>query len=300
MWMDLIIQGYLEYICGKDNVLCDYPLSRATSFRIGGNAKFFVRATSKDVFIKAISALSFSEIPYFILGGGSNILARDEGFDGVVIKPCFTEIVQNDGFLYVDAGCLLPAVCKFAQENGLSGMDFAIGIPGTIGGAIYMNAGAYGGEMKDICAIVDIWNGEEIISLNSIELEFGYRKSIFQEKKNWSILGAYLHLTKAEPAEIKQKQLEFLKRRISSQPKEPSAGSIFRKPSDNFYVGKAVEELGLKGKSIGGAQISDIHAGFIVNKGGATCSDVLALVELIKKAVYDKHGIMLEEEITLL
>lgn len=294
--MEQILNSYLEYLCGKDNISRSEPLFRHTTFKIGGKAKFFVRVDSKPIMLKLLSALDYIEEPYFIIGNGSNILAPDRGFDGVVIKPTFNQILENGNFIYADAGASLSAVLAFAKKRGLGGLEWAAGIPATVGGAVYMNAGAYGCQMSDVTMSVDILYKGQVINMESSKLKFDYRTSIFHSKRDWAILGAYFYLTPRPEAEIERLMRENIKKRRTKQPIEPSAGSSFKRPRPDFYVGAAIEEIGLKGKQIGGARISEKHAGFIVNMGGAKCADVLKLSRLIQKEVYTRYGEKLELE----
>ena len=298
--MDKVIKSYIKHICGEDSLEENVPMSTRTTFKIGGPAKFFVTVKSKEQLIKLISSLSFASVPYCVVGGGSNLLVSDEGYDGVIIKPAFNEVIQNDNFIYADAGATLAKVVNFATSCGLSGLEFACGIPGTIGGAVYMNAGAYGSEISDIVTMVDVWDGNKIKSINNKELDFGYRNSIFKKEKDLVILGVYLYLRKSDKQQISTYVRELLLKRINTQPKEPSAGSIFKKPSPDFYVGKAIEELDLKGSVIGGAQISNKHAGFIINVNNASSADVLNLINLVKEKVLHSYGVELELEVILI
>jgi len=295
--MRQVLKSYIEYICGCESVEENVMLSTRTTFRIGGPAKFFVTVDSKEQLVRLVSALKFIEEPFFIIGLGANILASDKGFDGVVIKLCFDEIVDNENFVYVDAGASLGKVVNFAKERGLSGLEWACGIPGTIGGATFMNAGAFGGSMSDVVTMVDVLQGAEVKTIDATQLDFGYRSSAFQLNRDWIILGVYLYLKKGDKKDIEKKQKEYLKKRNSIQPQEPSAGSIFKKPSEGFYVGKVVEELGLKGLSVGRAMISDKHAGFIINKGGAKSQDVEEIINIIKEKVLQKYCVVLNEEV---
>ena len=296
IFVDRVLKSYIEYLCGTENVECGVLLSTKTTFRIGGPAKFFVTVPDKEKLVKLISALNFIEEPYFIIGAGANVLASDDGFDGVVIKLGFDEIVDNGAFIYADAGASLGKVVHFARDKGLSGLEWAVGIPGTVGGAVCMNAGAHGGEMRDVVTMVDVLRDGKVETLDATKLDFGYRCSVFQNNRNWVVLGAYLYLKSGCPVEISKRMLDILEKR-KGQPKEPNAGSIFKKPSDDFYVGKVVEQLGLKGYKIGGAQISKKHAGVIVNTGRARATDVVKLIEIIKEKVKEKYGVLLEEEI---
>ena len=293
--MNTILNSYLQHLCGAENVFQNVPLSTKTTFRIGGAAKFFVTVRTKETLVKLVSALNFIEEKFFIIGNGSNVLAPDEGYDGVVIKCAFADIVQNGNFVYADAGVSLGRLCAYAREHGLGGLEWACAIPATVGGAVYMNAGAHGGSVADSCVCVDVFVGD-VKTITADKLGFSYRTSIFQRRKKWIITGAYFYLKQDKLEEIAKREDDFRRLRASRLPTQPSAGSTFRRPFDDFYVGKVVEELGLKGKKEGGAQISDKHAGVIVNAGGATKADVMKLVNLVKKKVRDKHGVNLKLE----
>jgi len=293
--MNQILKTYLEHICGSENVFENLPLSQKTTFKIGGSAKFFVVARSKEILFKLISALRYIEEKFFIIGNGSNLLVSDKGYDGVVVKLGSAEIIDNGPFVYVDAGVSLAKVMAFARDKELTGLEWSVGIPATVGGAVYMNAGAHGSAMSDTVVCVDILIDGQLKTLQSTQLKFSYRKSIFQKQKDWIILGAYFHLKKDKISSITKREKEYKTKR-AGQPIEPSAGSTFKRPANDFFVGKVVEELGLKGRQIGNAQISDKHAGFIVNKGGATAKDVDRLISTIRKRVFEKHGVRLKLE----
>lgn len=290
-----------------DNLSCKYcvnePLSRHTSFKIGGNANILIKPQSKEVIKDTIIYLKNNNIPYFILGKGSNILFSDDGFKGVIIKidSDFSEIkLIDDTTIEASAGTSLTQLCIFAQKNSLTGLEFAYGIPGTLGGAIYMNAGAYGGEIKDVLQTVLSIDNTGIELKNSInELEMGYRKSKFSNSNN-CILSAVIKLEKGDSLAIKQKMDETLAKRKDKQPLEyPSAGSTFKRPEGTF-AGLLIEQSGLKGYSIGGAQVSEKHAGFIINKDRATSKDVLSLIEHVKNTVLEKTGYLLECEVKII
>jgi len=299
--MDQILKSYLEYICGKENVQEFVALSTKTTFRIGGPARWFVTVPTKEALVRLVSALNFIEQPWFVIGAGANVLAADKGYDGVCLRLGFSEIADNGCFIYADAGASLRKLSNFAREHGLSGLEFAAGIPGTVGGAVFMNAGAHGGEMAGVVAMADVLIGGEIKSLDVRELRFGHRDSIFRRRRDWIILGAYFFLKNHKTTdEIAATEAMFAAVRRESQPLQASAGSIFRRPHPDFAVGEVVDKLGLKGVQIGGARISDKHAGFIVNTGGATSKDVLALIKLIRKKVKQEHNVNLKTEIQIL
>jgi len=327
--LEKILKSYLEHICGTDAVQENLPLSKRTTFKIGGPARFFVTVRTKQTLVKLISALNYIEYPYRIIGAGSNLLVSDRGFNGVIIKNAFREIVQNGNFIYADAGASLAALAKFARDRNLRGLEFAATIPGTIGGAIYMNAGAHGSSISDIVAMVDVLetSGEmispAIISLDARACKFAYRKSLFMRRRDLIITGAYFFLSPGNPAQIAALENQYRDHRRQTQPREPSAGSVFRNPNisnqrspfnkggvaqraaavfDDEVVpaAKLIDQLGLKGTRIGDAAISEKHANFIVNMGTATASDVKKLIRLVKKRVRDAHRIVLKAEIEFL
>lgn len=298
--MEKVLKSYLEYICGASNVAENVPLSTKTTFRIGGPARFFVTVPTKESLVRLISTLKYIDQKYFIIGAGANLLASDDGYDGIIIKLGFNQIIDNDCFIYADAGANLKQICNFARDHSLTGLEWACGIPGTVGGAVYMNAGAHGGQISDTAAIVDVLIDGEIKSFDNKQLHFAHRKSIFHSKPNWIILGTYFQLHKANKQQIAALESEFLLRRRQTQPNEPSAGSVFKRPKENLIPAKAIDELNLKGTQIGGAMVSPKHAGFIVNTGSATSKDVQKLIKHIRKKIYDKHKIKLETEIKIL
>ena len=277
----------------------DFPLSRVTSFHIGGNADLAVYPADAEAFAYALDAVAQAGVPYTVIGNGSNTLVRDGGFRGVVFVTTDMRRVTIDGTrLTGGCGVLLGSVGTNASRAGLAGAEFANGIPGTLGGAVYMNAGAYGGQLADIvCETVcyDL-DAKQVLHLDNAAQHFGYRHSVFMEK-NYIILSATLQLTKDEPDAIRARMNDYLARRREKQPLEyPSAGSVFKRPEGHF-AGKLIEDAGLKGLRVGGAEVSPKHAGFIVNVGGATARDVLELIERIREKVYAMSGVTLECEI---
>lgn len=277
----------------------DFPLSRVTSFHIGGNADLAVYPADAEAFAYALDAVMQAGVPYTVIGNGSNTLVRDGGFRGVVFVTTDMRRVTIDGTrLTGGCGVLLGSVGTNASRAGLAGAEFANGIPGTLGGAVYMNAGAYGGQLADIvCETVcyDL-DAKQVLHLDNAAQHFGYRHSVFMEK-NYIILSATLQLTKDEPDAIRARMNDYLARRREKQPLEyPSAGSVFKRPEGHF-AGKLIEDAGLKGLRVGGAEVSPKHAGFIVNVGGATARDVLELIERIREKVYAMSGVTLECEI---
>ena len=300
------IYNYCTENLGIADVKVDEPMSKHTSFKIGGTADVFVKANSIDN-LKAI--LNFSKqngIEYTIIGNGSNLLVKDNGIRGIVIKLDFKDIKIekiNDKQVKVtaEAGAMLGSLAQILAKENISGFEFASGIPGTIGGAVRMNEGAYGGEFKDIVAKTKCMdeNGN-IIVLNNEEQKFSYRHSIFSEEKLIILETELLLNIEENSEEIRRKMAEYLESRKAKQPLNfPSAGSTFKRGAD-FITAKLIDECGLKGFSIGGAQVSEIHAGFVVNTGNATAEDVLNLVNYVKEKVFEKFGKEIELEIEVL
>lgn len=282
--------------------LFDEPMKIHTTFRIGGNADCFISAKSTKDVTDVLAYAKKNDIPLMIMGNGSNMLVSDKGIRGIVLQISKEmNSCKVDGCeVYAEAGILLSTLASHLQKASLSGFEELSGIPGTLGGGIYMNAGAYGGEMKNIVKEVTFVTKEgKISTLPGFELDFGYRHSIFEDN-GAIILSATLELEKGDPGEIKAKMSEFTKRRNEKQPiNMPSAGSAFKRP-EGYFAGKLIQDANLKGFSIGGAQISEKHSGFIVNTGDATAKDVVDLIEHVQKTVREKFGVHLEPEIRLI
>ncbi|WP_047267195.1 UDP-N-acetylmuramate dehydrogenase [Marinitoga sp. 1197] len=281
------------------NVLVNESLRLHTTFKLGGVVPLFVIPKTKEIFIKAIMYLKNKNIDFRIIGGGANLIVKDEYMDFVVVSTEFlTGYNIQDEYICSEVGIPFSRLSYIAMENSLSGLEFACGIPGTLGGALFMNAGAYGGQISNIINEVEVFDLKEetIKKLNKNELSFDYRKSIFQERR-YIALSAKLKMVKKEKHKINKKMKDMSIKRWEKQPLEyPSAGSIFKRPRSDFYVGTTIEKLGLKGYSIGGAQISKKHAGFIINKGNAKFSDVLNLINYVKKTVKNEYNVELEIE----
>lgn len=280
----------------RDVPLCDY-----TTFKIGGPADLGVFPRSTDELVSALESAAGCGVPYCIIGNGSNLLVSDEGYRGLAV---FTEGVNRIGFedneIYAEMGVGITSLSRTAAARGLSGLEFACGIPGTVGGAVYMNAGAYGSEMKNVTLYSDWWSPTEGYGRYVGEEQcFGYRESVYSDSDK-VILGCRLQLSQGDGEKIGECCRELLSRRREKQPLEyPNAGSTFKRYPGRF-TGQMIEEAGLKGYRIGGAEVSVKHAGFIVNRGGATAGDVIALMEHIKQVIYDREGIMIEAEIRYL
>lgn len=279
------------------------PMKKHTSFGIGGPAELFVNPMTEEALVFAVSKARELHLPYFILGNGSNLLVRDEGIFGIVICTRLAlDYVETEGEgIEAGAGAVLSKVAAAALQNSLTGLEFASGIPGSLGGAVYMNAGAYGGQMADVVTETRYLDGENRICKAVLkDHQFGYRESVFTLHPNRIILSSKLKLAPGDKAEIKRRMDDFAQRRKDKQPLNlPSAGSAFKRP-EGCFAGQLIEQAGLKGFSVGGAQVSEKHAGFIVNKGGATCSDVITLIEEIKRRVKENSGVLLEPEILII
>lgn len=279
------------------------PLSKHTTFRIGGGCKVMICPENTESLSELVRLADSMKIRTLVMGNGSNMLCADEGFDGAVfqIGGNFSQITfDGKNTIRAQAGASLMKVCKTALEYGLSGLEFAYGIPGTVGGAVYMNAGAYGGEMKDVVSSVTaMTRSGELKTYDRSQLGFTYRRSRFSDCDE-IIVGAEFSLTCGEKPEIEKKMNELMSRRREKQPLEfPNAGSTFKRPEGQF-AGRLIEECGLKGAVIGGAQVSCKHCGFVINKGGATGSDVRALIDKIQKTVFEKTGFYLECEVRII
>ncbi|NLY87582.1 MAG: UDP-N-acetylmuramate dehydrogenase [Clostridiales bacterium] len=296
----------IEKLIPNDRVLRDEPMSVHTSFRIGGPAKALVLVDNEEELKSVLGTVTDIGAEHILLGNGSNFLVSDEGYPGIMIKlgGNFNHIYideEDETLVKVGGAKYLSGTSSFVTDRGLAGMEFASGIPGSIGGALFMNAGAYGGEMKDIVQAVRLIapNGSRIINRSNEEMHFSYRHSILQED-GYIVLETTLKLDKDDPKAIAERVLELQRKRNSKQPVNlPSAGSTFKRPISG-YAAALIDEAGLKGYRIGGAQVSEKHAGFIVNLGDATAEDVLRLMRHVKKVVFEKTEIILEPEVRLI
>ncbi len=287
------------------NLECEYvvnaPMKGYTTFQIGGPCDFLARPYDEGQIASLIRFCAEGGIRWQVIGNGSNLLAPDAGIPGVVIQVgqnfSYIRLSARPGEILCAAGASLNAVAAFAQKQGLSGLEFAWGIPGNVGGAVCMNAGAYGGEMKDVLVSADyVDQMGNARSISAAEMQRGYRHSVFSQR-DWCITKVKLQLHPDDPEKIRQRMEENMEKRRAKQPLEyPSAGSVFKRPQGN-YAGALIEQCGLKGRQIGGAQVSEKHAGFIVNRGGATSKDVSALIREIQKTVEEKTGYRLECEL---
>ena len=292
----------LKEILSADKIHINEEMSRHTTFRTGGPASLFLQPGNICELQRIIDVLKGYEESFFILGNGSNILVSDKGFDGAVISlRKFSEVtLKDDTTIVAGAGALNSAIASFARDNSLTGFEFAAGIPGTIGGAMIMNAGAYDGEMKLVTKEVTVLSPSgEIMVLDNSTMEFGYRTSAIKGR-GYVVLSVELSLTKGDQAAINEKMAELAARRRDKQPLEyPSAGSTFKRP-EGYFAGKLIEDAGLRGYSVGGAAVSDKHCGFVINKGGATSSDIYRLITEVKDKVQKESGVELEPEVIML
>lgn len=290
-----------DKILSKEQIFINEPMKNHTTFKIGGNADVLILPYSLEQIIQCINICEQNNINYYVIGNGSNLLVSDKGFRGVIIKifKNFNKIEVDNNLIKAQSGATLSSIAKKAYDNCLKGFEFASGIPGTIGGGICMNAGAYGGELKDVIKQVTVLENGKVTTLNNKDCEFEYRNSKILKNK-LVVLEAIIELEQGEQTEILSKMKQNNKTRNEKQPVEyPSAGSTFKRPLNNF-AGKLIMEAGLAGKSIGGACISEKHCGFIINTGNATCKDVLALADFACKEVKDKFNINLEKEIRVI
>ncbi len=298
--MDGIYEQLITTI-DKSAIKTNEDMSKYTSFKTGGKARLLVKANKIEVIKNVIKITKENNISLLVLGNGSNILFRDGNYDGIVLKVELDKIEIDEEKVVIEAGVKNAIVARKLLDRDLAGFEFAAGIPGTIGGAIRMNAGAYGGEMKDIVESVTYidYDTLEIKQITNKECSFSYRHSVFCTNKN-VIISATLKLSKGNKEEIEAKMIEYANSRKEKQPLEyPSAGSTFKRGKD-FITAKLIDECGLKGYQIGGAQVSEKHAGFIINKENSTANDILQLIEYVQKTVYEKTGKVIELEIEII
>ena len=289
----------LNNVIAKDSILIDEPMSRHTTVRVGGPADFFVTPKAKEEVRDVIRICKEAGMPYYIIGNGSNLLVSDAGYRGVIVQIYkeMNEVKVEGDLVKAQAGALLSGIAAKALGAELSGFEFASGIPGTIGGACVMNAGAYGGEMKDVLESVTVLTGEgKIIELGRNELELGYRTSVIA-KKGYIVLGAVLKLERGDGEKIKTYMDELKEKRVTKQPLEyPSAGSTFKRP-EGYFAGKLIEDAGLRGFQVGGAQVSEKHCGFVINRDYATAADIMELMRQVQIRVKENSGVDLEPEV---
>ena len=282
-----------------EQVKKDEPMKIHTRFRVGGPARYFVTPETEEEVAKVIEVCTQENVPYYIVGNGSNLLVSDQGYEGVIIQIYKqmnrVEITENE--IHAQAGALLSMIANRAMEAELTGFEFAAGIPGTLGGACVMNAGAYGGEMKDVLETVTVLTRDgDVKTLTKDELELGYRTSVIA-KKDYIALSAVIRLENGKKEEIKAVMDDLKEKRITKQPLEyPSAGSTFKRP-EGYFAGKLIQDAGLRGFQVGGAQVSEKHCGFVVNKDQATAADVMNLMNQVSDKVYEMSGVRLEPEV---
>lgn len=296
------IYNEFSNILGEEQVVCDEPMKKHTTFRIGGNADFFLCPNSPHQVAQIIEVCKEREVPYFIIGNGSNLLVSDKGYRGAIIQlyKNMNESRIEGEQIVAQAGCLLSSLSKQAMDASLTGMEFAGGIPGTLGGAVVMNAGAYGGELKDILEEVTVLTPDgEIKRIPSEKLEMGYRTSIVKTA-DYIVLEAVIRLQKGDKEEIRGKMRQLSEQRTGKQPLDyPSAGSTFKRP-EGYFAGKLIMESGMRGYRVGGAQVSEKHCGFVINTGDATAADVVQLMKDVANKVKEDTGVTLEPEVKFL
>ena len=297
--MNLDFYNQLINCIDKERVLLDEPMKQHTTFRVGGNADYFVMPQSAEEVKNIVALCKEADMPYYILGNGSNLLVGDKGYRGVIIQ-IYKEMnhIRIDGDKVIaQAGALLSRVGTATLEAELTGFEFAAGIPGTVGGAVFMNAGAYGGEMRDIIANATVLTQDgDIVTINKEDLELGYRTSVIA-KNNYVVLEAEYQLKAGDKVEVRAQMDELKVRRVTKQPLEyASAGSTFKRP-EGYFAGKLIQDAGLRGFEVGGAQVSEKHCGFVINKGDATAADIVELMNQVSEKVFQKFGVTLEPEV---
>ncbi len=297
-----IIYSELCEILGDSNVKKDEPMSIHTTFRAGGKADYFVTPENKKELLDVLNYVRANELEHYVTGNGSNLLVRDRGYQGIIINigNKLSEVNIEGCHVTAGAGILLSRLAKCIYEKSLTGFEFASGIPGTLGGAVCMNAGAYDGEMKDILESAEVIDNKgNIIVLKADELKLSYRNSIIQEKK-YIVISAKLNLKMGNQSDIKAKQEDFANRRRTKQPLEfPSAGSTFKRP-EGYYAGKLIEDAGLRGYTVGGAMVSQKHCGFVINADNATASEIEKIITDVISKVKDISGVTLEPEVKII
>ncbi|MBR6185965.1 MAG: UDP-N-acetylmuramate dehydrogenase [Clostridia bacterium] len=290
----------LNRLNAQIRVQLNVPLSRYTTLRVGGPADYFVEIEDEKGLMDVLRAGKETGEDVLLLGNGSNLLVRDGGFRGVAVHfgRAFSKVERQGDHLYAQAGALLSGLSVRARDEGLSGLEFAQGIPGTVGGGAYMNAGAYGGELGALIKTVRIWDGREIRQIPGEQMDFSYRHTRAMDER-WIILGALFALQAGDPRAIDAAMRDYAARRRDKQPLEyPSAGSFFKRPAGHF-AGALIEQAGLKGLTVGGAQVSEKHAGFLINVGNAKAADFLLLMEQVRQAVYERFQVRLEPEVRI-
>ena len=293
----------LEEILSKDSIKYNEPMKKHTTMKVGGPCDCMVEPSSIEEIQKVLEYVKENNIKYYIIGNGSNLLVKDEGVHALVIKIAskFSSVEVNGEHIKAYSGCSVPKLAQIAKENSLSGLEFACGIPGSVGGGIRMNAGAYGSEMVNVVEKVGFLdeNGN-LKEIDGKDAHFTYRHSMFVDNPQYVVVYAIYKLVKGNKEEISKIMEENMNSRKQKQPIEyPNFGSVFKRP-EGYFVGKLVDDCGLKGYKIGGAQVSTKHSGFMINTGDATCKDVLDLIEYVKEKVYEKFNVKLQEEVVIL
>ena len=300
--MNKSLENRLKLIAGDSNVRCDEPMSSHCTFRAGGPAKYYVIPDEYKKVRDVLRLCVEENIPYYVIGNGSNLLVQDDGFDGVIIEidSALAKIEINGNEIVAKAGAKLSKIAVKALNESLTGFEFAHGIPGNLGGAVTMNAGAYGGEMKDVLKWVKVLdNNGEMKTLKAEELELGYRTSIIVKEK-MIVLEACIELHEGNRDEIEMHMKELMAKRKEKQPLEyPSAGSTFKRP-EGYFAGKLIQDAGLKGYRVGGAMVSEKHSGFVINYDNATATDIINLMKNVRKKVYEEFQVTLEPEVKIL
>lgn len=294
-------KGLFEKIYKQENIIIDAEMKKYVHFRVGGPADILLIPESKEQVIKTIKICREKNIPFYVIGNGSNLLVKDGGIKGVVIKlKELKNIEVKDNIIEAECGAMLKDVSNEALKNSLTGLEFACGIPGTIGGAVFMNAGAYNGEISNVIESAEIINSKnEVITLSKEELELKYRSSIVM-KKNYIVLSAKFKLEEGDKKDIKEVVDDLTNKRESKQPLEyPSAGSTFKRP-EGYFAGKLIQDAGLKGYTMGGAAVSEKHSGFVINKNNATATDILNLINHIQEEVKKQFNVELHPEVRII
>jgi UDP-N-acetylmuramate dehydrogenase len=276
----------------------DEPLKRYTAWKIGGPADALLEPRDADELVEVVRRAREHGVPVTVLGGGTNVLVRDGGIRGLTIRlaKALTGVEIEDRSVVAEAGVLYPVLANATAGRGLAGLEFATGIPGTVGGAVYMNAGAYGGETKDVLDWADVLGDGEVVRMGNAELELSYRRSVLQDHPDRVVLRAGYTLEPGDPDELKARIKEFRAQRMTGSPNRPSCGSTFKRPPGDF-PGRVIEAAGLKGTRVGNIEVSPVHANYLVNLGGGTAEEALELIGLVKEKVRERLGIELEEEV---
>jgi UDP-N-acetylmuramate dehydrogenase len=279
----------------------DEPLKRYTAWKIGGPADALLEPRSADELIEALQTAREHGVPVTVLGGGTNVLVRDGGIRGLTIRlaKSLTKVELEGERVIADAGVLYPVLANATAGRGLAGLEFATGIPGTVGGAVFMNAGAYGSDTKEVLRWADVYRDAEVVRMHNADLSLSYRRSILQDRPGWIVLRAAYDLAPGDPQELKARIREFRTQRMSGSPNRPSCGSTFKRPEGDF-PGRVIEAAGLKGTRVGQIEVSPVHANYFVNLGDGTAEDALKLMEIVRETVRERLGIELEPEVRII